>query len=45
MEAIHETEEVSDFPANSGDQCGRGLYLHSCAERDEIARRREAEGW
>lgn len=45
MAAIHEMEKVSDFPANIGVHCGHCPYLYACAERAEIARRREAEGW
>ena len=45
MAAVHEMEQVSDFPATIGVHCGHCPYLHACAERDEIAQRREAEGW
>ena len=45
MAAVHEMEHVSEFPANIGVHCGHCPYLHACAEREEIARRREAEGW
>jgi len=36
---------VSEFPANVGRHCAHCPYLYACAERDEIQRRREAEGW
>jgi len=45
MAAVHELEQVSDFPATIGVHCGHCPYLHACAEREEIARRRETEGW
>ena len=45
MAAIHEMEQVSHFPANIGVHCGHCPYLHACGEREQIARRREAEGW
>lgn len=45
LAAVSEMANVSEFPATIGPQCGHCPYLHACAERDEIARRRQAEGW
>jgi len=45
MAVIHEMEQASDFPATIGVHCGHCPYLHACAEREVIARRRETEGW
>ena len=43
--AVERMNTVSEFPANVGPHCGHCPYLYACAERDEIQRRREAEGW
>lgn len=45
MVAVDTMEQVSAFPENIGPHCSYCPYLYACAERDEIARRREAEGW
>jgi putative RecB family exonuclease len=43
--AVERMNTVSEFPANIGPHCGHCPYLHACAERTEIQRRRAAEGW
>ena len=45
MAEIHEMEQVSDFPASIGVYGGDLPYLDALAERREIARCCEAEGW
>ena len=45
LTAVERVNTVSEFPANIGQHCGHCPYLHACAERTEIQRRREAEGW
>jgi RecB family exonuclease len=45
MAAVKEMDVVSEFPATIAPHCGHCPYLYACAEREEIARRREAEGW
>jgi CRISPR/Cas system-associated exonuclease Cas4 (RecB family) len=45
LAAVERMDTVSEFPANVGPHCGHCPYLYVCAERDEIQRRREAEGW
>jgi RecB family exonuclease len=42
---VEQMEQISDFQANVGAHCGHCPYLYACSEREEIARRREAEGW
>jgi CRISPR/Cas system-associated exonuclease Cas4 (RecB family) len=36
---------VDDFPPTIGPHCGHCPYLYACEFREEIARRREDEGW
>jgi RecB family exonuclease len=45
LAAVERVNTVSEFPANIGPHCGHCPYLYACAERTEIQRRREAEGW
>jgi len=45
MAAIDEMEQVSDFPRNIAVHYGHCPYFHAGAEREEIGRRRETEGW
>jgi hypothetical protein len=45
LAAVDRMNTVSEFPANIGPHCGHCPYLYACAERNEIQRRREAEGW
>ncbi len=33
------------FPANVGPHCARCPFLYACQYREEIARRRQVEGW
>ena len=42
---VEQMEQTTDFPANVGVHCGHCPYLYACSEREEVARRREAEGW
>ena len=45
LNSIHEMQRVSEYPANIGRHCAHCPYLYACEQREEIARRREAEGW
>lgn len=45
LATVARMDAVSEFPANVGRHCAHCPYLYACAERDEIRRRREAEGW
>jgi RecB family exonuclease len=45
LAAVQRMNEISEFAPNIGRHCGHCPYLHACAERAEIQRRREAEGW
>jgi len=45
LSTIQQMNETGDFPATIGRQCGYCPYLHCCEQRDEIERRRAAEGW
>jgi putative RecB family exonuclease len=40
-----EMETINEFPPTIGPHCGHCPYLKGCEVRDEIAERREAEGW
>jgi putative RecB family exonuclease len=43
--AAHEMESMAEFPPAIGPHCAYCPYLRSCEFRDEIAARREQEGW
>ena len=45
LEAVKQMQSITDFPPNVGQHCGHCPYLHACSARDEIQRRRLAEGW
>jgi len=45
LAAVARMGSVSEFPANVGRHCAHCPYLYACAQREEIQRRREAEGW
>jgi RecB family exonuclease len=45
LAAIERMNTTDEFPASIGPHCGHCPYLYACAERAEIQRRREAEGW
>ncbi|MBI1885798.1 MAG: PD-(D/E)XK nuclease family protein [Chloroflexi bacterium] len=38
-------EQPGDYPPTIAEHCGHCPYLHACEYRDEIAQRRQAEGW
>jgi putative RecB family exonuclease len=43
--AVKAMEGTREFPPTIAPQCGHCPYLHACEFRDEIAKRREQEGW
>jgi putative RecB family exonuclease len=43
--AVERMNTTSDLSANIGRHCDHCPYLYACEEREEIQRRREAEGW
>jgi putative RecB family exonuclease len=43
--AVEAMETTRKFPPTIAPQCGHCPYLHACEFRDEIAKRREQEGW
>lgn len=45
LAAVEEMANVKDFPPTIGPHCGHCPYLHACEFRDEVASRRQAEGW
>lgn len=45
LAAAREMENLSEFPATIGRHCAYCPYLKGCEFRQEIAERREAEGW
>ena len=45
LAAAGEMENISEFPATVGPHCAHCPYLKGCERREEIAARREAEGW
>jgi RecB family exonuclease len=45
LATVERMNTVNDFPATIGTHCDHCPYLYACAERPEIERRREAEGW
>ncbi len=45
LEAVKQMQSITDFPPNVGQHCGHCPYLYACSARDEIQRRRLAEGW
>jgi RecB family exonuclease len=45
LAAVQRMNEISEFPPNIGPHCGHCPYLYACAERAEIQRKRESEGW
>jgi hypothetical protein len=45
IEAVEKMQSISEFPPNVGERCGHCPYLHVCAQREEIERRRVKEGW
>ncbi len=45
LAAVEEMQRISDFPPTIGAHCEHCPYLHVCAFRPEIERRRKAEGW
>lgn len=40
-----EMQSADSFPGRVGHHCAHCPYLHACQHRDEIAQRRQAEGW
>lgn len=45
LAAVREMEQISEFPPTIGPHCVHCPYLKGCEFREEIAARREAEGW
>lgn len=43
--AVDEMQTVTEFPATIASHCAHCPYLYTCERRDDIRRRREAEGW
>ena len=45
LAAVHEMQNEKQFEPAVAPHCADCPYLHTCAVRDEIAQRRQAEGW
>ncbi len=45
LASVEGMRTATEFPPTIGQHCGHCPYLHHCEYRDEIASRREAEGW
>jgi len=45
LAAATEMQTLTEFPANIAPHCAHCPYLYACQYRDEIAQRRQAEGW
>ena len=45
LATVREMDGVTAFPPTIGRHCGGCPYLYTCEVRDEIAARREREGW
>jgi putative RecB family exonuclease len=45
LAAVEKMKKETEFPATIAPHCAGCPYLYACSEREEIARRREAEGW
>ena len=45
LATVQEMDGVTAFPPTIGRHCAGCPYLYSCEVRDEIAARREREGW
>lgn len=45
LEAVRQMQTEERFEANVAPHCAGCPYLYACEAREEIARRREAEGW
>jgi RecB family exonuclease len=45
LATAHDMQTTTDFTATIAPHCAACPYLHACEHRDEIAFRREAEGW
>ena len=45
LAAVREMEAATEFPATIGRHCAGCPYLYACEVRDEIAGRRQREGW
>ena len=45
LAAVKEMQSETEFAANVAPHCAGCPYLYACSARDEVARRREAEGW
>lgn len=43
--AVAAMETTREFPPTIAPQCGHCPFLHACEFRDEIAKRRDQEGW
>ncbi len=45
LAAAREMQMLNDFPPTIAPHCAHCPYLYACDYRDEIAQRRQAEGW
>ena len=45
LATVREMDGVADFPPTIGRHCAGCPYLYTCEVRDEVAVRREREGW
>lgn len=45
LAAVQEMMKEREYPPTIGKHCGHCPYLYACAYRQEIAQRRQAEGW
>jgi len=45
LAAAREMQTLTDFPPTIAPHCAHCPYLYACDYRDEIAQRRQAEGW
>jgi len=45
LAAVRDMDTITEFPPTIGPHCAHCPYLKGCEARDEIAARRQAEGW
>lgn len=45
LAVVEDMRNVAEYPPTVGPHCGYCPFLHACEFRNEIQRRREAEGW
>jgi len=45
LDAVRQMENERQYPPTIGRHCAYCPYLYACAYRQEIAQRRQGEGW